>query len=254
MAAAKKSGWPKTLSIVIGDPATELPFETAELRKQLVLFFDHKVTYLDANTKQQVERSVGSFQAGIYAFFDYDGEPIYVGQTTEKISTRVRRHLTNQRTDSVAMSVLDPYEVCKIKVWLTPEYEGAATKSVAGKRALNALEHAVFTKLLEESTFKAVLNEKVPPEVVGVKVLIPKLTHELPVVSEAVLALRDHPDLRLARRAATLARLAKVISERKVPRGLRSVLHTQATRLERLAGERREATKKLADPCEDGDD
>lgn len=254
MAASKKSAWPKTLSIVVGDPATELPFETSELRRKLVLFFDHKVKYVDAYSKQHVERNVGSFQAGIYAFYDYDGEPIYVGQTTEKISTRVRRHLTNQRTDSVAMSVLDPYEVCKIKVWLTPEYEGAAIKSGTGKRALNALEHAVFTKLLTESKFKAVLNEKVPPEVLGVKAVIPELTHEFDVVSEAVLALRDHPDLRLARRAATLARLAKVISERKVPRGLRSVLHTQAIRLERLAGERLEATKKVADPREDGDD
>lgn len=33
---------------------------------------------------------------GVYAFYDYDGEPIYVGQTKEQISTRLGRHLTNQ--------------------------------------------------------------------------------------------------------------------------------------------------------------
>jgi hypothetical protein len=38
---------------------------------------------------------------GCYAFYDYDGEPIYVGQTNERLRTRVRRHLTNQRTDGL---------------------------------------------------------------------------------------------------------------------------------------------------------
>ena len=33
--------------------------------------------------------------------FNYEGVPIYVGQTKEKISTRIRRHLTNQHTDAV---------------------------------------------------------------------------------------------------------------------------------------------------------
>ena len=254
MTANRKSEWPKTLSIVIGDPASELPFETAELRKELAVFFEHKVNYYDVETNKRKERNIGGFQAGIYAFFDYDGEPIYVGQTTEKISTRIRRHLTNQRTDPVAMSVLDPYEVCKIKVWLTPEYEGDVLKTASGKRALNALEYAIFMKVLEESKFKSVLNEKIPPKVAGVDVPIPALTYERKVVSDAVLSLRDHPDLRLARRAATLARLAKVISERKVPRGLRSVLHTQATRLERLARERLEATIKTPDPRDDDDE
>ncbi|MDE3051298.1 MAG: GIY-YIG nuclease family protein, partial [Nitrospirota bacterium] len=53
----------------------------------------------------------------MYAFYDYDGEPIYVGQTEEKLSGRVSRHLTNQRTDAVAMNVLDPFEVAYIEVW-----------------------------------------------------------------------------------------------------------------------------------------
>ena len=51
------------------------------------------------------------------------------------------------------------------------------------------------------------------------------------VVSADVSRLRDHPDLRIARRAATLARLAQVISERKVQKGLRRTLLAQANRL-----------------------
>ena len=62
-------------------------------------------------------RTVGSHTWGIYAFYDYDGEPIYVGQTFEGLASRIGRHLTNQRTDAVAMNVLDPFEVAEIRVW-----------------------------------------------------------------------------------------------------------------------------------------
>jgi len=47
------------------------------------------------------------------------------------------------------------------------------------------------------------------------------------------------PNFRIARRANTIANLARVISERKVSRGLRQTLLTQARRLEKLAAERR---------------
>ena len=62
-------------------------------------------------------RPVGSQKCGIYAFYDFDGEPIYVGQTFEGLSSRIGRHLTNRRTDAVAMNVLDPFEVAEIRVW-----------------------------------------------------------------------------------------------------------------------------------------
>ena len=82
------------------------PFETEDLRNGLMAYL---------NTPFEIEpgRSapIGNFKWGVYAFFDYDGEPIYVGQTNEKVRTRIGRHLTNQRTDAVAMSVLDPFEV-----------------------------------------------------------------------------------------------------------------------------------------------
>jgi len=61
---------------------------------------------------------------GVYAFFDYDGEPIYVGQTNEQLRTRVRRHLTNQRTDAVAMRILDVFEVAEMELWPLWELEG----------------------------------------------------------------------------------------------------------------------------------
>lgn len=79
------------------------------------------------NTEDSGGRAVGNAKHGVYAFYDYDGEPIYVGQTTERVRTRIRRHLTNQRTDAVAMNVLDPFEVAEIEIWPFFELQGADT-------------------------------------------------------------------------------------------------------------------------------
>ena len=79
---------------------------------------------------------VGNFRWGVYAFFDYDGEPIYVGQTNERLRTRIRRHLTNQRTDAVAMSVLDPFEVFEIELWPLPAYQSRRVPTLQRASAL----------------------------------------------------------------------------------------------------------------------
>ena len=80
------------------------PFETEDLRRNLATFLDTRF-----DDPSGARPFVGNYRWGVYAFFDYDGEPIYVGQTNERLRTRIRRHLTNQRTDAVAMSVLDPF-------------------------------------------------------------------------------------------------------------------------------------------------
>ena len=93
------------------DDSSLPPFETADLRDNLKSFLDKPFVAQPGLLPQPV----GNFKWGVYAFFDYDGEPIYVGQTNERLRTRIRRHLTNQRTDAVAMSVLDPFEVTRSK-------------------------------------------------------------------------------------------------------------------------------------------
>lgn len=210
----------------------DLPFETAQLDAGIRAFF-----------QQAVEGSpnlrIGQCRFGVYSFYDYDGEPIYVGQTNERLSGRVRRHLTNRRTDAVAMSVLDPYEVFSIEVWPLPEYQNV-TKRDSRRWAdacahLSNLEAAVYFRCVAESGFNAVLNEKLP--VATAEVSLPR-SYAGGVVSERVSALRDHPDIRIARRAATIARLAAVISERSVKAGLRRTLAVQAKRLSHLAEQR----------------
>jgi len=227
------------------------PFETEDLRSNLTEFLAQPFydPYLGA------ERSVGSFKWGVYAFFDYDGEPIYVGQTKEKISTRIRRHLTNQRTDAVAMSVLDPFEVYEIEVWPLPQFEATSAKDPDAKAHLDALEDLIYQQAIEGSVFRAVLNEKDPPTPVVEVTAPPSL--RFCIVSEGVHSIRSHPDFRIARRALIISRLAQVISERKVQGGLRRVLLTQALRLEWLAERRFNALGGAASVVqeeEDGDD
>ncbi len=211
------------------------PFETHDLRKNLS-------KYLDTEFKGS---KVGNYKFGVYAFFDYDGEPIYVGQTNEMLRTRIRRHLTNQRTDAVAMSVLDPFEVYEIEVWPLPKFDDLTKKKNPDKyreacEHLDSLEYVIFEKAIVESEFKAILNEKDPPTP-KVEVPVPD-SRRGKVVSDDVYKIRSHPDYRIARRALILARLAQVISERQVQAGLRKTLLTQAKRLQWLAQRRLDHT------------
>ncbi|MDE0668116.1 MAG: GIY-YIG nuclease family protein [bacterium] len=173
-------------------------------------------------------RKVGDCTRGVYLFIDYDDEPIYVGQTTEKLRTRIRRHLTNQRTDAVAMRVLDPFEVAEVEMWPFWDLEGR--KDVGD--TLDRAEYTVYREALAKSKFRAVLNEgeitkteliDLPPSVRGA------------LLSEDARQSREHPDLRLARRARTIADRARVISERQVKLGIRQTLWVQSRRLEHLA-------------------
>src|SRR3954462_720194 len=112
------------------------PTDVIAIRKEIETFFK---TVADDGTK------IGSHKWGVYAFFDYDGEPIYVGQTFEGLGSRIGRHLNNQRTDAVAMNVLDPFEVAEIRVWpldvsLIPEAER--------REYLDKAEYTVFQKAI----------------------------------------------------------------------------------------------------------
>ncbi|MCR5881247.1 GIY-YIG nuclease family protein [Phenylobacterium sp. J367] len=134
------------------------PFETEDLRTNLTTFLD--TPFDDPSGAQPF---VGNYRWGVYAFFDYDGEPIYVGQTNERLRTRIRRHLTNQRTDAVAMSVLDPFEVFEIEVWPLPQFQDSNRADQAARQHLDALERLITERAVEGSQFKAILNEKDPP-------------------------------------------------------------------------------------------
>jgi hypothetical protein len=209
-------------------PADETPADVTAIRREIERIL---------NKEGDDGRVVGNSQYGVYAFYDYDGEPIYVGQTSERLRTRIGRHLTNQRTDAVAMNVLDPFEVLEIEMWPLHNLEGSRASDAGVASLLNAAEWTVYKKVLGASKFGAVLNEKeiaqteeidLPPSVRG------------RIVPDDIYELRKHPDVRIARRANTIAALSRVISERRVSKGLRRTLITQAKRLEDLSTRRLE--------------
>ena len=175
-------------------------------------------------------RRVGDCTRGVYLFIDYDGEPIYVGQSAERLRTRIRRHLTNQRTDAVAMRVLDPFEVAEIEMWPFWDLEGQEVGDT-----LDRAEFTVYTQALAASRFSAVLNEG---DIPAAELIDLPASVRGPILEAADRASREHPDVRLARRARTIADLARVISERRVKLGIRRTLWVQSQRLEHLARQR----------------
>lgn len=211
-----------------GERIPGAPQDVEAIRRKIVEAFD---------AEDPSGRRAGNAQYGVYAFFDYDGEPIYVGQTREGLRTRIRRHLTNQRTDAVAMNVLDPFEVLDLKMWPLWELEDDDSLSADDrKQALNNAEYTVFQEVLTASSYGAVLNEKdVPQDSSPITLPEPVSARIIP---DELIPLREHPDVRIARRASTIAALAKVLSERNPSKGLRRTLVTQAQRLERLASDR----------------
>lgn len=202
---------------------SQTPDEVTAIRAELK-------RHLDA--KDPSGRSVGNAKFGIYAFYDYDEEPIYVGQTLERLRVRIRRHLTNQRTDAVAMNVLDPFEVLSVEVWPFWDLERPDVANPTRIQILNQAEYTVFQRLLSQSKLGAVLNEK---DIAQTPTIELPPSYRFRIVPDPFYELRKHPDIRIARRASTIANLARVISEREVSLGLRRTLLTQARRLELLA-------------------
>lgn len=205
------------------------PHDVEAIRRQLATVL---------GTRDSDGRVVSDSRWGAYCFFDYDGEPIYVGQTSEQLRVRIRRHLTNQRTDAVAMNVLDPFEVCDIQMWPLWEYQEVRSRDGEYRAAadhLNRLEYTVYQEVLAASSLGAVLNEKDMPRA-EITVLPESVRGR--IIPDDIYPVRKHSDVRIARRAQTIAALAKVISERDVSPGLRRTLLTQAMRLEMLSRDR----------------
>lgn len=203
------------------------PQDVRDIQEEIKKFYD---------TEDEQGRKIGNAFCGIYAFYDYEGEPIYVGQTIEKVRGRIGRHLTGRRSDAVGKFVLDPVEVAEVEVWPFFDISPKTTdEKKEAKLLMDKAEYTVFEKLLQESAIGAILNEEdIPPTEL---IELPK-SHRARIIPAHIYARERHPDVRIARRASTIASLARLISERNVSPGLRQTLLTQAKRLERLADRR----------------
>ncbi len=203
--------------------AQVVPQDVAAIRQRIKAFL---------NAPALNGQKIGNAKWGVYTFYDYDAEPIYVGQTNEMLRSRIGRHLTNQRTDAVAMNVLDPFEVAEIEVWPFWALQSRNSKDAEARAILNSAEYRVFQLVLGQSSFNAVLNEG---DIAASHPIVLPASVRGRIIPDELYEQRKHPDVRIARRATTIAALARVISEREVSKGLRRTLMTQARRLERLA-------------------
>lgn len=187
---------------------------------------------------------------GVYVFYDYDGEPIYVGQTTEDFATRVGRHLRGQRSDTLAYRILDPFEVANMVLYPAENLRDLPRRD--RQRAIDAIEYSAYLKAIEDSQYKAILNEKIPP--VSPLVDLPP-GYSFDLIPADMREDQEHPDVRIARRAETLARVAAVAHERgEVSAGLRRVIVVQAVRLADLAAARLAYAEGRARPDADAID
>lgn len=224
---------------------THSPLSRADVPAADVQRFRSRLSEFIAST-DELGRKWAAATWGVYAFYDYDREPIYIGQTNERLQTRIRRHLTNQRTDAVAMRILDVFEVAEVEVFPIWHLEGVSRANPEARQYLNSLEYSVYLHAIKNSRFQAILNEKIPP--VSPVIELPK-SFRFTLIDEDTRAESGHADIRIARRAETISRLAAVARERgAVSVGLRRVLVIQAVRLTYLAASRLAAVEGRPQP------
>ncbi len=153
----------------------------------------------------------------MYALCDLDETPIYIGQSTDGIRARVRRHLTSARSDVIANRQIDVWEVAY--VWAWPIEDGDAIQDI---------ESALFHEYDTKSTL---MNGTVPavPESHGA---IPAC-ESLQVLPDDEIARRQEPRYRLPRQAQQAASLLDYIIETMDKKHLRRSLHAHYERLQK---------------------
>ena len=165
-------------------------------------------------------RRWGDGRYGCYAFYDLDGEPLWLGSTAERLSNRVRRHLVGQRSDAVAQGVLDAGEVAEVELWPMWEQEGEPMRQA--RQAAEALEGTLYPKLAARSRFGELLS--LPPSAPDRPVEIPPSLRSSLLLPEEWQDLRQSPDVRIARMVRSIAKLADRIVD-VGPRGVAPDAH-----------------------------
>jgi hypothetical protein len=146
-----------------------------------------------------------------------DGVPVYVGQSSDGIRSRVARHLTSARSDIIANRQIDVWEIAW--VWAYP---------VATKEELDPLEAQLYYFFNPKSQL---MNGTVPPTP-GSLENIPEPSQKVQVMNETeVLAKRD-PVQRLPRQAAHYAQIVSHFLEVKESK---QIARAMAAHFQRLA-------------------
>jgi hypothetical protein len=176
--------------------------KSASRRRDIHAFRHHQLSTLTDET-------------GVYALCDLDEKPIYVGQSTDGIRSRVRRHLTSARSDVIANRQIDVWEIGYVWAW----------RCAVGE--INQTEAALFHRFNEQKTL---MNGQVPgPPSSSPAIGDPQKVQVLP---QDEIAVRRNPTLRLPRQVEHIARLIDHILNVKDDNRLRRSLHAHFERLQ----------------------
>ena len=154
---------------------------------------------------------------GVYALCDVDEVPIYVGQSTDGIRSRVQRHLTSARSDVIANRQLDVWEIAYVWAW------------PIGREHIGALEAHLFHEFNAQSPL---MNGTVPAHPGELSFPVPE-KQRIQVLSDEDIELRRKPIYRLPRQAQHYERLLDHILTVKDSHDLRRSLQAHFERLRR---------------------
>lgn len=129
---------------------------------------------------------------GVYALCDLDNVPVYVGQSTDGIRSRVARHLTSARSDIIANRQIDVWEIAW--VW---------TYAVVTKEEMGPLEALLYHFFGPKSQL---MNGTVPTPPLSLT-QVPDPTQKIQVMSDSEIRDKRDPVQRLPRQAEHYAQI-----------------------------------------------
>jgi hypothetical protein len=155
---------------------------------------------------------------GVYVLCDLDGVPLYVGQSTDGIRSRVARHLTSARSDIIANRQIDVWEIAY--VWTYP---------VAEKGDIGLLEAKLYHHFNPQSQL---VNGTIPAKPTT-ETPVPEPEQRVQVMSDAEIAARRDAVQRLPRQASHYAAIVGHFLEVKQSKQIGRAMAAHFQRLSR---------------------
>lgn len=170
----------------------------------------------DALKYRSQRASLITDDVGVYALCDLDEVPIYVGQSTDGIRRRVRRHLTSARSDVIANRQLDVWEIAFVWAW-----------PVSDVSQIAPLEAHMFHRYHSKSPL---MNGSIPAKPRKLGFSVPGL-ERTQIMSDEEIETRRDAAYRLPRQAEHFVRLVDHILNVKDSPELRRSLEAHFERL-----------------------
>ena len=175
---------------------------------------------IDLSFRRKAVRTLTN-AVGVYVLCDLDQVPIYVGRSADGIRARVNRHLTSARSDIIANRQIDVWEIAW--VWAYP------CKDPLERAELEArLFHYWNAK-------NALMNGSIPAKPKG-KVIIPKPSQVVKVMSDEEIKEKKDPALRLPRQAERYSEIVNHFIAVKNSKQIARAMNAHFSRLSKYHG------------------